>query len=259
MTILNKFADLDNDGDFDVVVTGIDINEEFHAEIYECDSSGKYIFQNRLSLGLYMSIVSFGDFNNDNLVDLCISGSKIFDISTNEYRCNNFFTGIYENRGNLEFSRLPFQIIGLYSSNSKWFDFDNDGDADLLISGKDCEFNFRILLYENLGSNDFKLKETNLIGNDGYIEAYDYDKDGDVDVLIYGRIIGYIPLTELYNNVDGTFIKSGYYLGEMDGEVKLRDFNNDGKVDILLTGGDLYIGYLMTIFILRKSIILRSG
>ncbi len=64
----------------------------------------------------------------------------------------------------------------------------------------------------------------------------DYDKDGDLDVLISGSNYSDF-LTKIYRNDNGTFTDINANLeGAVKGSVAWGDFDNDNDLDILLTG-----------------------
>jgi hypothetical protein len=68
----------------------------------------------------------------------------------------------------------------------------------------------------------------------------DYDKDGDLDLLISGIDASNILYAELYrNNGDSTFtnINAGFE-GIERGVIQWTDYNNDGYLDVFITGRD---------------------
>src|SRR5688572_32562713 len=49
------------------------------------------------------------------------------------------FTAIYRNDGHGIFLPLTKELTGLFSSSTAWADLDNDGDLDLLLTGRNDE------------------------------------------------------------------------------------------------------------------------
>ena len=68
-----------------------------------------------------------------------------------------------------------------------WGDYDNDGDLDILLTGR--EYTGRISkIYRNNGDNTFTEQTSiSLTGvGSGSVAWGDYDNDGDLDILLTG-------------------------------------------------------------------------
>ncbi len=70
---------------------------------------------------------SFGDYNNDNYLDLIVAGAY----SGTLYNT----TSLYKNNGDNTFTEQITPIDKLISSSLAWGDYDNDGYLDLIIAG----------------------------------------------------------------------------------------------------------------------------
>ncbi|MEM6336942.1 MAG: FG-GAP-like repeat-containing protein, partial [Bacteroidota bacterium] len=123
------WADMDNDGDLDVLVSGGDVTPESgEAEtqvqgIYRNDN-GTF---NRLDVpfGLHSTFV---DFDNDG--DL--------DVLSNTYsEERNLHVFLLRNDGTGQFDRVPEVLPGVWWGAIKVGDLDNDGDMDVLLAGED--------------------------------------------------------------------------------------------------------------------------
>ena len=169
------WADYDNDGDMDVFIPAT--NGESNS-LYRND--GADVFTKMGTIGIAPDNAnsvgcSWGDFDNDNDLDLFV---------TNTSGQDNFF---YENNGNGTFTQNTTSIItsdGGHSSSSNWIDFDNDGDMDLYVCNDQTDPN---TMYINNGNNTFSKPETPLsedLGN-SYSQAWsDFDNDGDLDLIV---------------------------------------------------------------------------
>lgn len=141
-----------------------------------------------------------------------------------------------------------FATIGSYWFNSAdWADYDNDGDADLLISGalstEDDPYNAgpsTTHVYDNDGSGNLVLNETiELQGvHTGDPKWIDYDNDGDLDIAVFGMSYADGPnLFALYQNDNGTFTNVDENTqGASFANATVGDYDNDGDLDMLVTG-----------------------
>ncbi|MBT4574897.1 MAG: CRTAC1 family protein, partial [Candidatus Cloacimonetes bacterium] len=131
-TIGSEWADVDNDGDFDLITCNlahpryIDFSNKTRLYINE---NGKFI-DRRQEAGIVFeethSEPCWADFNNDGFLDLYI---------TSIYEGRRSF--LYINNGDSTFEETTF-LAGVRRFNG-WgaacADFDNDGDVDLLVAG----------------------------------------------------------------------------------------------------------------------------
>jgi gliding motility-associated-like protein len=215
------FADIDGDGDQDVLLTG-KLGNTATTELYLNDGFGNFT----LVVGDGIDDIEFGetafaDVNGDGDLDLMITGSNVF---------GEPITKLYLNDGSgaFTFSAQPFEAVGGYSSLDL-ADIDGDGDLDLLVAGQTST-----KLYTNDGAGNF----TEVIGtpfpgvSNSAIAFADTDNDGDQDVLISGA-------TSLYKN-DGTGIfsidTSLNFPNSITGDITFSDVNGDNNIDVLISG-----------------------
>jgi hypothetical protein len=152
----------------------------------------------------------------------------------------------------------PIDVYGRPSPN--FADFDSDGDLDIICG----EFLDKLTYFENTGTR----KKPNyaegryLTYNNSAIEfdlemivpvAYDWDDDGDVD-LIVGEEDGRVAFLENSGNVQNNmpqFLPPRWFRQEAD-EVKFGalvtpysvDWDNDGDEDLILGNTAGYIGFI---------------
>ena len=142
-------------------------------------------------------------------------------------------------------SAASANLLNTGESSAAWGDYDNDGDLDILLTGRDSSNTPRALIYQNQAGVFITdtVASANLTGLSGDSAAWgDYDNDGDLDILLTGRDGGGAPRARLYRNQNGVFIfdtaASANLTGVDSGRAVWGDYNNDGNLDILLTGSD---------------------
>ncbi len=190
-------CDFDQDGDLDISLSGIDAGGFPNAAIYINDPVGFFVYDNVNSTileKLSSGSISWGDANGDGYPDLLQTGlnSKWETV-----------TVLFENEhnGRLGDDVLSSTGIQTIAGSGIWADFDNDGDMDIALSGKDESSN----IYGNMMSHltDFTFLETSgLFGSlrEGDIAAGDYDSDGKLDIIISGVNSSGQFQTVLYRN-----------------------------------------------------------
>ncbi len=179
--------------------------------------------------GVYGSSVAWGDYDNDGDLDILLTGRD---------SGSNPVAKMYENTGGT-FSEVPATgLTGVWGSSVAWGDYDNDGDLDILLTGRDSGSNWVAKVYENT-DGAFSEVPAGLTGVAGSSVAWgDYDNDGDLDILLTGYASGG-PVAKVYENTGGAFSEvpaglTGVYFSS----VAWGDYDNDGDLDILLTGED---------------------
>ena len=228
------YADIDNDNDLDLLITGINHLGTGIAKLYTNDGNGNFSLVNGTPFeAVFYSSIAFADVDNDNDQDVIFTGSL---------DSVNSICKLYLNDGNGNFylnNTTPF--IPVHSGSVAFSDVDNDNDQDVLISGIKgvSPFNFETKLYLNDGSGNFSLVNgTSFVGgNSGTISFADIDNDNDMDVLLTGANNGY--QANLYvNDGNGNFsLMSGTsFDGVWIGSAAFSDVNNDNYLDVLITG-----------------------
>ena len=257
-----KLADLDGDGDQDIILGGA----SFRGVLENLGNATFGPFQSLTIFGWNLTDIEAGDVDDDGDLDL------FFAMGANELV-------MYENTGGFNFVSLPPPTTGPMNS-LELVDMDNDQDLDVIMSSEtDSELSYmenlgnwnfsnrtpigflasaravhcidvnndslidvlagsssadKIVLYINNGSFNFGTEQliTSLTENLADITSADLDQDGDLDII--SSSIDDQKLA-VYNNLgNGTFgpqqvIFSGYYMDQ----IYSADLNGDNDWDIL--------------------------
>jgi len=226
------WGDYDNDGYIDILMTGLSFEGRI-AKIYR--NKGDNIFEEQAEISL-LPVTSgssaWGDYDNDNDLDLIISGYHY------ENEVTSYITKIYQNNGNNNFNEQTEIILpGVYNSSIDWGDYNNDGDLDILLSGYSTS-GYISRIFRNNRDNTFTEQTEILLHNVWFGSSLwgDYDNDGYLDILLTGN-----DYTGIFrNNGNNTFTEQTDIdlIALSFSSADWGDYDNDGYLDILLIGQD---------------------
>lgn len=227
------FGDINNDGNPDAcVVNWYNVNNL----LYTGNTGGSFsrhtgpIVANDAG---YSETASWGDYDNDGLLDLYVTNSA-----------GNRKNFLYHNTGNATFTKI---ITGsavndtYYSRCVNWTDIDNDGDPDLFVTNESLQ---NENIYRNDGGGTFTaLTSGPLLTNGGNTMSGswgDYDNDGDMDVFLANdqgfnalfRNNGNFNFTKILND---TLVKTP----ARSFSSAWSDVDNDGDLDVFVTNAFL--------------------
>ncbi|MDK2908870.1 MAG: hypothetical protein PWR20_437 [Bacteroidales bacterium] len=222
-----QWGDIDNDGDPDLLVCGLNASATAVTNVYRNDN-GTFTKLNTQLPGIFNGMARFTDFNNDGWLDIFLTGDTL---------SYNAFSSFYKNNGNLTFTPANLGIAGAISSMASFGDYDNDGDADFLLSG-DIGGAYYSKLYRN-DMGGFTEVTTNLEGlGAGWSLFFDLDRDADLDVFLMGNDLSLTPSFKTFKNKgNGEFQE--FFIGMTGlslGNFAVADYNNDGYPDFVATG-----------------------
>lgn len=225
-------GDLDNDGDTDLVQSGIGENltgQSAEPSVFLNDGNGSFTLEEQSFNNFFTTEqMVLGDLDNDGDLDLIISGFNRTDF--------------YRNDGQAQFihdDSTPFQpfdagelIIG---------DVDGDGDNDVLQYGQLNASNPFALLFLNDGTGGFtQAQDVNLTPFLlAAIAFIDLEGDGDLDILSFGKNNNDEAQIGVYkNNGSGNFsvFSDSNLAPHFADEFSVADIDNDGDEDVLVTG-----------------------
>jgi len=221
-----SWGDYDNDGDLDLAIAGSDASLNYLSRIYESDAGAFNDIGAGLE-GVSFAALSWGDYDNDGDLDLAVAGE------TNDF---TRITRIYRNDAG-SFVDSGAGIQGVTRCSLAWGDYDNDGDLDLALTGRDDDFIFVSRVYRNDGGVFSDIGA----GLEGVafssVSWGDYDNDGDLDLALAGRAGDSSRVSRIYQNDAGTFRDLGAGLEGVDRcSVRWGDYDSDGDLDLALAG-----------------------
>ena len=178
-----------------------------------------------------MGGISWADFNNDNFLDIGITGF----INEDPW----YITKIYENNQDETFTELAgTNLPGMNYGKIKWADYNNDTYQDFILTGYGDDFYTEI--YKNNGDETFSVSGISLHqGWLGDVEWADYNNDNKIDLVISGTGgDGTERYTKIYkNNGSGSFTETSDILtGVSHSSLEWADFDNDGDLDLYISG-----------------------
>ena len=213
--------------------------------------------------------IAVGEFNGDGKLDFFFMRNSV-----DEFGYTNFLAAMYINTGTLtspNFSAhnvspsldftAKFKTAGIYAN---WaanhlcaVDIDGDGDTDVLVASQD-----KIFLVRNPGAaqagdiNKWSVSELNYNRRDGFtgtlggsaISAADFDKDGDIDIIV-STVNKEFKYLAYYENDHGNFVRSDIAIPAAYAAtccsvvgISTKDFDNDGWPDVFAAGDSAYSG-----------------
>ncbi|MBX3745079.1 MAG: VCBS repeat-containing protein [Verrucomicrobiae bacterium] len=174
------------------------------------------------------------DYDNDGWVDMFLPHWDHFDL--------------FRNTGEGIFSPMSLPpLTGPTSSavNASWSDYNRDGHLDLFVTRgwytDDIDYNDRLFRSNRDGTfTQVEAAEVGELVNDRlrttYSAWFDYDNDGDQDILVIHY--GGVPPRLHRNNGDGTFtrVQAGSLGAALNDEAPaIGDYDNDGWPDVFLS------------------------
>lgn len=178
------FVDIENDGDPDLVIAagGNEFSgkeEAMRQRAYLNDGKGNFRRMDFEGVFMTASCVLPADFNKDGLVDLFFGARAVpwkYGITPSSV--------LLQNKGNGKFEDVTEKIGGSLSQaglvkNGAWADLDGDGDDDLMLA---IEWEPLTVFINNGGRFD-KMTFDGRKGWWNFVLPYDFDGDGDVDLL----------------------------------------------------------------------------
>jgi hypothetical protein len=214
-----ELADLDNDGDLDLFISGQNSSGTYLRRLLINDAE---VFRfGSTPLGNVGGSLSLSDFDKDGWLDIAFSGSTPTGTITN---------GLYHGLGAGLFQFVPGSDQFVPKSPFITLDIDSDAQPDLLgSSGKylTAFLNDHGIFHPTSTSYDFTLS----------IRTWgDFDGDGLTDIIGTAGVGSTAGNALFKNQGDGHFQATLFPLPSSKTPAATLDLNNDGTLDLIATG-----------------------
>jgi hypothetical protein len=179
------WADYDNDGRPDLLITGIADSSTGAAisQLWRNTTNGFTNIPIPGLRGIFAGSLAFGDYDNDGRADFLLEGLA----------GNTYVTELWRNTAN-GFTNVPVSGLPRFADGSlAWGDFDGDGRLDFLSTGLTNGVTEVSQLWRNTRTGFTNVPVPGLPGTFNNALAWgDYDSDGRLDFLIEGNIVSQI-------------------------------------------------------------------
>ena len=214
-------ADMDNDGDMDIV------SAAFYADRIEwLENVGGNFVSHAIDTGL-ADLSPYTD-GASSVFAVDMDGDGNMDVVSSFRRAGRIHW--YKNDGQQNFTRQTVDAAALGASSVFAMDMDNDGDIDILAS---LQTGDAIVWYENNGNEAFSKQTINASATGATsVFAVDVDSDGDMDVLSASRGNNSV----IWYENDGGQAFSLHVINDRAvgaASVFATDVDGDGDIDVL--------------------------
>ncbi|MPS72015.1 MAG: T9SS type A sorting domain-containing protein [Chryseobacterium sp.] len=191
-----KVIDINNDNELDLIVNGFNADYEGTFSVY-INENGTLIKKSELP-AVSSSKMAFADFNGDGFQDFVVSAqNENYDA----------YLAVFINDGQGNFTENKIEGEGLSDGGIEVGDLNNDGYYDFVVIGDDDNYDgySKVFLYNPQLQKFEKDEAANLynLGSQGTVAVFDYDNDGNLDILANGfdwEDPDLMPYTKLFKN-----------------------------------------------------------
>ena len=229
------WGDYDGDNDLDLAIAGLYDELELPATKIYRNNGGTFTDIGAPLVGVEFCSLAWGDYDGDNDLDLVVAGV------TNG--SNVVSTRLYRNDAGVFSEDTSAGLAGVKYCSLAWGDYDNDGDPDLAVAGRNSAGNPTTSIYRNDGSNGlggwvFTGLTTGIIAVDNCSLAWgDLENDGHRDLVIAGfNDTARMTKVYHYDGNDAFIAMNTSLLGVNVASVAWGDYDDDGDLDLVVAG-----------------------
>lgn len=223
-------GDYDDDGDEDIIITGLTEGDQLMMRLYRNDGPQRFTPIKEMFVPVTDGSVEWGDYDNDEDLDILVTG-KQFN--------NSVLISIYRNDRGIFTQTIP-DIPAVYNGNASWGDYDNDKDLDILITGNTGTRPVTAI-YNNTNSKYSRVVQQFIPLKNSAGAWGDLDNDQYLDFIVSGEDVDGYPVCMIYSNQQGKFFREEPVSIRplRNCSIDLGDYDSDGDLDILMTGESL--------------------
>ena len=226
-----ELIDIDRDGDLDILVTVFAANE---LRIYRNDGT-----IDGFTDPLPADIVSVGngpvgfdlaDVNDDSLPDVILANMTDGTLE------------LYLGTGRGELTKAGSVTLGLEPIDLTCQDFDNDGDIDVVVTGRDSGGSYSLSVVGGDGLGGLSVVNTYpMDGKTGDVGLGDFNEDGMVDLVVGHLELIHDAVFVLHNEGGLSFRPEAVTVSPGPGTIVVTDADFDGNLDLVIptTEGEL--------------------
>ncbi len=194
-----EWADIDADGDLDLVITGAATTES-EAHLLLNNNDGTFTDDPHFNItgGHREAVIELADFNQDGSLDIFIAG--FHSSNGTDY----LFAKLYDNNGSGIFTENTNNtFVPVHYADGDAADYDNDGKVDLFYTGEDANFFGIAKLYHNgptAGIQNTAIEGLNLYPNPAHEVLYIQNENNNPIQITIADITG----KSIYQNTANT-------------------------------------------------------
>jgi hypothetical protein len=190
-----RWADIDLDGDVDLALCGVEPGGSLLTAIYRNESGQGFTRIDAPLPGLAHCSLDWGDYDQDGLPDLLLSGGRTSHLILEG------MTRVFRNAGGASFEGQSGAFRGVVGGTVIWIDVDSDGALDVIENGgTDLTFGRAAARIYRNEAGHFRHVSTVNGAFPGTMDPGDFDRDGDLDLMILGLDRDGMALSSIYLN-----------------------------------------------------------
>lgn len=227
-----KFADVDGDGDMDLLISGKNASNQSVTQLYIFNGTTYSASANSFD-GIYQGNADFIDYDGDGDLDIFISGENISGTAISKF---------YTNNGSASYTAANFPAIIPHKKGGFAFgNFRGTGATkDLFLTGITQSDDTTTHIYRYNGTEYVLVSDTLLGYASSKVKRFNLVPGSVEYVIVNGIETGNNALVSVFVfDISGYFGIATIATDYANGDFTFNDFNQDGRPDFTVTGKSL--------------------